>query len=55
MVLYRLLERRLHGKHPFIDRGRIVAIESDHLGAGLSTADDLECIGLDAFDRGVGY
>src|SRR5579859_2070970 len=53
VVLHRLLERWLHGKHPLVDRRGIVPIERDHLSAGFTAPDDFERALLDAFDRGI--
>jgi hypothetical protein len=38
VVLHCLLERRFQSKEALVDRGRIVAIERDYLGARLSAA-----------------
>src|SRR5690348_6501872 len=53
VVLHRLLERWLHGKHPLVDRRGIVPIERDHLSPGFTAPDDFERACLDAFDCGI--
>jgi hypothetical protein len=54
MILYGLFQRRLQPEKPFIHGGGVVAIECDHLSAGLSSTDHLESGGLDTSEDGVG-
>jgi hypothetical protein len=54
MILHGVFKGRLQAKKPLVHRGRIVAIEGDHFGAGLAAPDHLEGVRFNALDDGVG-
>lgn len=53
MISHRLFERRLQTAESFIYGERIVAIECDHLFAGLTATDYFEGIRLDAVEEAL--